>query len=580
MADEEKDQNEQTAEDQTEQTAEEQAGLADEDQAEPTAEDQAEPAAEDQAEPAAEDQAEPADEDQAEQAGEDTDEDAEVNLMDDNTVAVEDAGKLRKKVTVTIPQVSIDAKRDEMYGELGDTAQVPGFRIGHAPRRLIEKRFGREVATDVRNALIGESLGHAVETADLNVLGQPDLELDAIELPETGDMVFSFEVEVAPQFDLPNLKSIRVEKRIVEVGDDRINEYIDELRSTRATFEPSDGPVRDGDSLTVSAKVIVEGADTVERDEVGLRAAPGQIEGLPLVELGAALVGKNVGETATLEITVPEAHPNEEWKGKPATVEVTIKSLTSRVLPEAGPEFAKQLGFESLEELREFVRGRMAERIESEITRDMRGQVGQFLLDNTEFELPEGVAARHTEGVLRRRHIELLRAGMPRERVEENMTRLRAEAEQQADRELRLQFILGKIADELEIEISDGDLNAMIASMAAQYQRRPEKMRQELEADGSLEQVRVSMCEDAALDKLIADAEVVEIAEEPPAEEPPAEEPPAEEPPAEEEPKAKAKKSAKKTAKKTTQKTAKKPAKKTAKKAAKKSAGKPRDDSK
>jgi trigger factor len=458
---------------------------------------------------------------------------------------------------------------------LSDTAQVPGFRIGHAPKRLIEKRFGREVATDVRNALIGESLGHAIETSDLDVLGQPDLELDDIELPEIGDMVFSFEVEVAPEFELPNSKGIPVDKRIVEVGDDRIDEYVDELRSTRATFEPSDGPTADGDSLVASAKITVEGADTVERDEVSLRAAPGQIEGLPLVDLGAALVGMGVGETATLELTVPEAHPNEEWKGKPATVEVTIKSLTSRVLPEADPEFAKQLGFESIEELREFVRGRMAERIESEIARDMRAQVSKFLLDNTEFDLPEGVAARHTEGVLRRRYIELLRMGMPREQVEENMTVIRAEAEQQADRELRLQFILDKIADEMEIEISDGDLNAMVAQMASQYQRRPEKMRQELEADGSLEQVRTSMREDAALDKILADAEVTEIAEEPAAKEEPAKEEPAKKTA-----KKAAKKTAKKAAKKTVKKAAKKTVKKTAKKSSKKSAGKSQDDSK
>ena len=552
MADEEKDQNEQTTEDQDEQTTE--------DQTEQTTEEQTEPAAEEQTEPAAEEQTEPAGEE------------PEDNLMDDNTVAVEDAGKLRKKVTVTIPQASIDTKRNEMYGELGNTAQVPGFRIGHAPKRLIEKRFGREVATDVRNALIGESLGHAIETSDLDVLGQPDLELDDIELPEVGDMVFSFEVEVAPEFELPNSKGIPVEKRIVEVGDDRIDEYVDELRSTRATFEPSDGPASDGDSLVASAKITVEGADTVERDEIGIRAAPGQIEGLPLIDLGAALVGKGVGETATLELTVPEAHPNEEWKGKPATVEVTIKSLTSRVLPEAGPEFAKQLGFESIEELREFVRGRMAERIESEIARDMRAQVSKFLLDNTEFDLPEGVAARHTEGVLRRRYIELLRMGMPREQVEENMTVIRAEAEQQADRELRLQFILDKIAAEMEIEISDGDLNAMVASMASQYQRRPEKMRQELESDGSLEQVRTSMREDAALDKILADAEVTEIVEEPAKK--------AAKKTAKKTAKKAAKKTAKKTAKKAAKKTVKKAAKKTAKKSAKKSAGKSQDDSK
>ena len=445
MADEDKVQDEQTPDDQIEETVEEQQ---DDQAAEEVAEEAAEP-----------------------------------NLMDENSIDVEEAGKLRKKVTVTIPESTIDAKRNEMYGELSESAQVPGFRIGHAPRRLIEKRFGREVDGDVRNAIIGESLGHAIEKADLQVLGEPDLELDDIELPESGDMAYSFEVEIAPEFTLPDFHGLPVEKRIVEVSDERIDEYVDELRTTRASFEPSDGPAVDGDSLVASTKVTVEGCDPVEKDEVNLRAAPGQIEGLPLVELGSSLVGKVVGDTTTLEIDVPEAHPNEDWKGKSAKVEVTVTSLTSRVLPEANKEFATQLGFEGMDELREFVKGRMAERIEGDTAREMRSQISNFLLENTEFDLPEGVAARHTEGVLRRRYIELLRSGMPREQLEENMTVIQAQAEQQADHELRLQFILDKVADEMEIEVSDEDLNEMVANMAAQYQRRPEKMRQELEAN-------------------------------------------------------------------------------------------------
>jgi len=203
----------------------------------------------------------------------------------------------------------------------------------------------------------------------------------------------------------------------------------------------------------------------------------------------------------------------------------------------------------------------------------------------------EGVAARHAEGVFRRRYIELLRMGMPREEVEENMTRLRAEAEEQSKRDLRLQFILDRAADKLEIEISDGDLNSMIASMASQYERRPEKMRQELESDGSLEQVRISMREDAALDKMLEEAEIVEVAVERPEKKPEAKG----EAKAEESAKKSAKKAAKKSekkktgdeaggqgeakAKKTAKKTAAKAVKKTAKKAVGEAAKKSSDES-
>ncbi len=127
-----------------------------------------------------------------------------------NTVEVEDVAALKKKVAVTVPRGRIDAKMNEMFGELRTTAQVPGFRVGRAPQRLVEKRFGKEVAQDVRNALVGESIGSAIEDAELKTLGEPNIDLDTIELPDSGDMTFSFEVEIEPQFDLPDTGGIKV----------------------------------------------------------------------------------------------------------------------------------------------------------------------------------------------------------------------------------------------------------------------------------------------------------------------------------------------------------------------------------
>ncbi|MDP7636619.1 MAG: trigger factor [Phycisphaerae bacterium] len=491
---------------------------------------------------------------------------AQGDNLPENSVTIEDAGLLRKKVTVKVPQERIDAKREEMFGELHDAVQVPGFRIGHAPRRLIEKRFGREVTHDVRNALVGESLGQAIEKSDLQVLGEPDLDLENVELPESGDLEFTFEVEVAPEFELPEAKGIRVEKIAYQVTEERIDAYIDELRQARATHEPTEDPAADGDLVNISARISIAGGETVQRDNLSLRVAPGQIEGLPLVNLGAELTGKKAGETAELKITVPGAHPNEDWKNKEASVDITVKEVRKAVLPEGGEAFAKQAGFETLDEFRGFVRNRMELRLASETKRHMREQVSQFLLDNTDFDLPEGAAARHSEQVLQRRYVDLMRQGVPRERIDENLTRLQAAADEQAKRELRLQFILDKVAEARNIEVTEEDINSVIASMAGQYERRPERLRQELASAGTLEQLRMSMREDAALDKLLEQAEVVEVS-------------PAE---AEGQPdkdakdqKSKARKTAKKSAKKTVKKTEKNSAGKTAGKSVRKSAGKP-----
>jgi trigger factor len=427
-----------------------------------------------------------------------------------NDVQVEDAGTLKKKVTVKIPSERIDAKRSELFGELQGSAQVPGFRVGHAPRRLIEKRFSKEISDDVRNSLIGESLSSALDDSELKTLGEPDLDLDAIELPETGPLEFSFEVEVAPEFELPELKGIPVEKPSAEVDDERIDEQLEEIRRSRGHYEAVEEPVQSGDMVVGSAKISGEDIETLERTGLQLRAAPGQVEGIPLVDLGEKLEGAKPGDTVTLETEVGDAHPNEDWRGKTLTIEITVSQVRRQVLPELNDEFAEQLGFDSVDELRDFARQRMESQVQREAEKAQRDQVCDYLLENTDFELPEGVTARHTHRILQRRYVSMLQMGMPREKIDESMAELQAAAGEQAQRDLRLQFILGKIIEQEGLDATEAELNERIAQMAAYHGRRPERLRQELAADGSLEQIYSAIREDKALDMLLDQAEITE----------------------------------------------------------------------
>jgi trigger factor len=140
----------------------------------------------------------------------------------------------------------------------------------------------------------------------------------------------------------------------------------------------------------------------------------------------------------------------------------------------------------------------------------MRRQVEQYLLEHTSFDLPEGVAARHAQRVLQRRYVDLLYQGVPRERIDEQMATLQAAAAEKAQRDLKLQFILDRITRDRSIEVGPDEVNARVASMAAAYDRRPERMRQDLERDGSLDVLRVSLAEEKALDALLTDARITE----------------------------------------------------------------------
>jgi len=140
----------------------------------------------------------------------------------------------------------------------------------------------------------------------------------------------------------------------------------------------------------------------------------------------------------------------------------------------------------------------------------MQDQVRQYLLDNTEMDLPDGAVTRHTARVLQRRGLELMRLGYTAEQIEERITKIQVLAGQEARRDLKLSFILQRIAEDSEVEVTDEEINARVAMLASAQNRRPERLRHEMESDGSLEQLAVAIQEEKVLDTLLADAEIID----------------------------------------------------------------------
>lgn len=449
-------------------------------------------------------------------------------------VQTEDVGVLKKKVTVTVPRDRIEAKRDEMFGELAKSALVPGFRIGHAPRRLIEKRFGKDVTQDVRNALVGESLSSVIEKAKLKTIGEPDLKLDEIELPDEGDMEYSFEVEVAPEFQMPETVGFPLKRPKVEITDERVDQVLNEFRQQYAEYQPSDKPAARNDLVTADAKISGEGIEPLEVPDLNLRVAPGQVEGLPLVDLGDKLQGRKPGDRVQLTVKVPLAHPTESWREKELTVDLAIKSIQARKLPELSDDFAREMGAEGLDDLRANVRRNMQSRLDAEVQQALRDQTVQYLLNNTQLEVPAGAAERQTARLVQRRYVDLLYRGVPREQIDERLTELQAAASEEAVRELKVSFILGQIAQDENIQVGDEEINSRIAAMARQTNRRPERLKQEMQADGSLSSLASAIAEQKAVDILIDRANITD--QEPAAGQEQAEEPQAEPQQAEDKP--------------------------------------------
>src|SRR5690554_2463295 len=268
-------------------------------------------------------------------------------------------------------------------------------------------------------------------------------------------MTYSFEIEVMPEFDLPKLEGIKVVAPKAEMTDKQLDDYINVMREGRATYEDTDEPAGEHDMVLAGAKITGEGIEPAERPGLQLRVAPGQVDGLPLVDLGKELTGKKAEDTVKLTVKAPASHPTEEWREKDLTVEITLSQVRKRVLPELNEEFAKQMGFESVDEFKDFLGTRLEMRVKDQRRREMRNQVVEYLLKEVKFDLPEAAVARHTASVLRKRYVDLLYQGVPREKIDENLTELQTAATEQARNDMRVSFILSKIAQEKNIEVED-----------------------------------------------------------------------------------------------------------------------------
>jgi len=428
-------------------------------------------------------------------------------------VRVEDAGPAAKKVFVEIPRERIETKLAEQFKELRQQAAIPGFRTGHAPQKLIEKRFAHDVKEQVRGALLSESYQQALEKNSLQVIGEPDFENpDAIKLPDEGPLSYSFQVEVQPEVKLPDLAGLKVRKPTIEITEENVDQAMTNLRSQQGTLLPvEDRGVEDGDYLTADVHVKVDGNIVAHQHDAQIVARAGRVANVQIEDLSQQLSGMKPDETRSIKVKAPDDHPNEAMSGKDVEIEFKLKDIKRMELAELSQQFLTDLGFENEADLRAALRDQMREKIEDDVQRAMREQVNKFLLDNVQIELPAKLSEKQADRVVSRRSVDLMMRGMSREQVDANLAQLRSGAQEEGARELKLFFILQKVAIDQNVDVDEAELNGRIAMIAAQNGRRPEKVKQEMSKDGNLANLYSQMLEQKAVDKLLASAQIEEV---------------------------------------------------------------------
>jgi len=456
------------------------------------------------------------------------------------SVEREQIGALRVKLTVSVPRDLVERRMGKQFAELKREALVPGFRKGHAPIRLVEKRFGTDVGEQLKSQLIGSGYLAAVEKEDIKALGDPlfwvktkeerlgedqkprtveveklvafDKAIDHLPMPKEGSLSFSCELELKPQFKLPTLEKIRVERPAVTIDDDDVDVELKRMQMRRGTFQPvEDGPVEADDMLYVNMKMSVGEETIASEDNFDIAARDIRIKGVPLVGLGDKLVGKKLGDELSFQAPVPDDHENIDLRGKKARFDFVIREIKRLEVPPVDEELLSSLGFEGEDELRAAIRSTLESELDRTIKMKMYDQVGSYLLDHTTLDIPEGLSQRQTDRAMARRMIELLQMGVPPAEIDRARDEMGAKAREQAVRDLKLYFILEKIAEEREIEVREDEINGAIAQIARRTGKRFDRVRDDLSKRDGLSNLYLQLRDQKVFDMLLETAEVTEV---------------------------------------------------------------------
>ena len=431
-----------------------------------------------------------------------------------NVVTVSDAGPCKKKIEIEIPSEKVHHKLDEKYKELKKDAEIPGFRKGRAPIRLLEKRFGTDIRKQVKLELLVDASEAALKDNCINTLGDPDIDHEAIELPDEGSMKVEFEVEVRPEFDLPDLEGIEIEKPKVEITDDQIDAEITELCKRAGVWTPKeDGGAATGDQVVADVVLVTEGSadrDQRENVEISVRET-GFVAGIPVEGLDKLLAGVKHGDKKETTVTIKETFWKEELRGKKVDVTIEVKEVKAMVPAELNEELFTRLNVDGADDLKDRIREQMSRQVEQQARSAMSGQVYAYLRDKIDFELPADIVAGQAVSILQRQYSNMLMQGMPKEAVDEQMDQLKASSDEQAAEQMKIFFIMDKLAEKFEVEVTEEEINGHIAYAAAMRGRRPEKMREELARDGSLTQFILQIREEKCIEKILEKASIKEV---------------------------------------------------------------------
>ncbi len=413
--------------------------------------------------------------------------------------AVENLTPTRVKLNVEVPFEELKPSIDEAYKTIATQVQVPGFRKGKVPNRIIDQRVGRGyvLETAINDGLNG-FYAEAVQETGISPLSRPEVEITEVPDPasDEGQLVFTVELDIRPEIELPDYAGLEVTVEPAEASDADVDKALDELRSRFGTLKPVDRPAVADDFLTMDLVAKVNGEEVDSAADLSYQVGAGTM----LEGMDEAVTSLSSGESATFNTKLAGG----EHAGADAEVTVTVKAVKERELPEANDDFAQLASeFDTIGELREDLTKRAAESKLMEQGVEARDKVLEKLLELVEVPVPESVIEEQIEQHF---NSESAQASGADHDTEEHRAEVRANTEAAFKNEI----ILDAVAEKEEVGVNQNELIDYIVSSASQYGMDPNQFAQLIDQSGQVPMMVGEVRRRKALAKVLELAKVTD----------------------------------------------------------------------
>jgi len=393
-------------------------------------------------------------------------------------VEVEDISTVKKVLRIQIPEEEVTRGLDKAYGTLKSNVRIKGFRPGKVPRSLLERRFKKEMCEEVSGQLIQSSYGEALGQAGLAPLGEPAI--NRPELEEGKPYRYAVTVEVRPPIEDLNVKGLKLKEKVHTVTDEEIEAQLRMLQKRSAQLQTvhEDRPVENGDIVIIDYEGLKDGKPF----EPARKTENFQVEigsGRILKDFEQQLVGMQPKSAKEFQVRFPDDYYNKDLAGLDMTFKVTLKEIKEEVLPEIDDDFAKSFGeYQTPDELREAIRKDLNRTYEAQSKRQLREDVLGMLIEQSDFELPEGLLQAELAAMVKDAQNLMTYKGMSQQDSGQTEEDLSKKYRPLAERKVREYLLLQKLIQQEKITLTDEGLEEAYEGFAESLNQPVETIKQ------------------------------------------------------------------------------------------------------